>query len=341
MPPLVTVIILNWNGRHYLAPCLDALEAQTFRDFEIVLVDNGSVDGSVELLRSAYPNARLMINRDNVGFAAGNNQAVRATHSAFVATLNNDTQVEPGWLAALVEAMESDARVGMCASKMLFAHRRDMINSAGISADRAGIAWDRLGGARDDLKAAAPEPIFGPCAGAALYRRAMLDEVGLFDEDFFAYLEDVDLAWRAQLAGWHALYVPLARVYHHHSGTAGEGSPLKNRLLGRNKVWTIVKDYPLPHLLWYLPIILSYDLAAVMYAVVRQRDVSPLSGRLAALRGIPGMLRRRRKIQQEKRISSGELLRLLDPLSPPWRVPERYTHLKPATRTTPAPPSET
>lgn len=323
----VTIIILNWNGRRYLAPCLDAVLAQTFRDFEIILVDNGSTDGSVDFVRTHYPQVRLVTNAHNRGFAAGNNQAIRASQSEFVATLNNDAEAEPEWLEKLVQAMESDERVGACASKMLFAHRRDVINSAGIVIDRAGIAWDRLGGQADAASAGVPEPVFGACAGAALYRRSMLDQAGLFDEDFFAYLEDVDLAWRAQLAGWQTLYVPDARVYHHHSATAGEGSPFKNRLLGRNKVWLIVKNYPTPHLAWYLPAIVGYDVAAVIYALFRRRDWSPLQGRLAGLRGGLAMLRKRRQIQRHRRVSSAQAMRHVQPLSAPWRVAARYVHL--------------
>ena len=327
MSPQVTIVILNWNGRQFLAPCLDAVLAQTFADFEVVVVDNGSSDGSVEFLRSRYPQVRLVVNERNLGFAVGNNQAIRASSATFVATLNNDTEPEPGWLGALVAAMESDTRVGMCASKMLFAHRRDVINSAGIAVDRAGIAWDRMGGQPDDPTAAALEPVFGPCAGAALYRHAMLDDVGLFDEDFFAYLEDVDLAWRAQSAGWRALYVPQARVYHHHSATAREGSPFKNRLRGRNKWWVVLKNYP--RLVRWLPVIAAYDLAAVTYALLWMRDANPLLGRLAALRGLAAMTRKRRTIQRRKRVNDAEMLRRLEPLIPPWRVQERYAHLTP------------
>ena len=327
MAPTVSLIILNWNGRHYLQPCLDAVFAQTFSDFDIIVVDNGSTDGSADLVRQRYPGVRLMVNQHNRGFAAGNNQAIRASRSDFVATLNNDTQVEPQWLEALVDTMTSDDRIGMCASKMIFAQRRDIINSAGICADRAGIAWDRQGGEPAQPDESGVQPVFGACAGAALYRRTMLDDVGLFDEDFFAYLEDVDLAWRAQMMGWHARYVPQARVYHDHSGTAREGSPFKNRLLGRNKAWAILKNYPTPHLIWYLPAILTYDVAAVAYALFRQRDWSPLRGRLAAIRGIPTMLNKPRRIQRKKRITSAELVtRLEQPISPS-RVPDRYTHL--------------
>ena len=326
--PRVSSIILNWNGRRYLEPCLESVLAQTFRDFEIIVVDNGSSDGSTDLVRAQFPAVRLIENQRNLGFAAANNQAIRATTSEFVATLNNDTRTDPGWLAALVSAMERAPGVGMCASKMVFAHQPDMINSAGICLDRAVIAWDRLGGQPDDRADDEPRSVFGACAGAALYRRAMLDQTGLFDEAFFAYLEDVDLAWRAQLAGWRALYVPQARVYHHHSATAQEGSPLKRRLLGRNKVWLVVKNYPTPTLFRYLPAILGYDLLAVGYTLLVQRDLNPLRVRLAGLKGLRQMLRKRRGVQRQRVGSSLASVQLLQPLRAPWRVWRRYAHLE-------------
>jgi GT2 family glycosyltransferase len=323
MYPRVTVVILNWNGRRYLAPCLDALLGQTFQDSQIILVDNGSTDGSVELLRTAYPQAGLILNERNLGFAAANNQAIRASGSEFVATLNNDTRADPGWLGALVEAMDAHPGVGMCASKMLFADRPHVINSAGIAVDRAGIAWDCLGGQPDDPSETTLRPVFGPCAGAALYRRAMLDRVGLFDEDFFAYLGDVDLAWRGQLAGWQALYVPQARVYHHHSATGKEGSPFKNRLLGRNKVWLIAKNYPMPYLLAYLPVIVGLDLAAVGYALLARREWSALQGRIDGLRGLFEAFRKREPTRRGR-----DVWRTLAQVETPGQILKRYQHIR-------------
>ena len=158
----------------------------------------------------------------------------------------------------------------------------------------------------------------------------MLDQIGLFDEQFFAYLGDVDLAWRARLAGWRCLYVPQARVYHVHSATAIEGSPFKNRLLGRNKVWAIAKNYgPAGRLLAYLPLIVLYDLAAVLYALVSRREVSSLQGRLEGLKGLPRIWRQRRAVQALRRRNRGQPWhRYLCPLVPPWRVPVRYKHLR-------------
>jgi len=325
----VSIIILNWNGRRYLQDCLQAVFAQTTRDFEVMLVDNGSTDGSTDLVRTHFPGVRLIENTHNRGFAAANNQAIRATTSEFVATLNNDTQVEPGWLEALVNAMEAAPHVGMCASKMLFADPPHLINSAGIALDRAAIAWDRMGGQPDTPEDPSPQPVFGACAGAALYRRSMLDQIGLFDEDFFAYMEDVDLAWRAQLAGWEARYVPQARVYHHHSATAQEGSPFKRRLLGRNKVWLAVKNYPTPALYQYLPAILAYDGIAVGYTLLVQRDLNPLKGRLSSLSGLPRMLKKRRAVQSLRVRSAQDPQRQMAPLTAPWCVWKRYAHLAP------------
>lgn len=328
MTARVTVVVLNWNGRRFLERCLSALQTQVFRDLEVILVDNGSTDGSVAFVQERFPQVRLIVNPENRGFAAANNQAIRATRSEFVATLNNDTETDPRWLAELVGAAEREPRVGMCASKMLFAERPETINSAGVALDRAGIAWDWRGGEQDNPQESAPVEVFGACAGAALYRRAMLDEIGLFDEDFFAYLEDVDLAWRAQWAGWRALFVPTARVLHFHSGTAKEGSPFKNRLLGRNKVWLIAQNYPWPALLWYLPAILSYDLGSLPYTLIVRGDLWPLRGRLEGLGRLRAVLRKRRAAADLRRVSGKEIMARLAPLPTPGALWRRYAHLR-------------
>lgn len=293
-----------------------------------MVVDNGSTDGSVQMVAEKHPSATILQNSRNLGFAAACNQGIRASSAPLIATLNNDTLPEPQWLAELVEGMRLDTTVGMCASKMLFHHVPHMVNSTGISLDRAGIAWDRGGGEADDPGEDRPVEVFGPCAGAALYRRTMLDRIGLFDEDFFAYLEDVDLAWRARLAGWRCLYVPTARVYHVHSATAVEGSPFKSFLLGRNKIATIVKNYPNPGLLKYLPAILFYDLASLPYALMVRGDASPLKGRLAALGLLPRLILKRREVQRQRVVPSSQLTRLMEPLASPLSIPRRYKHLR-------------
>ncbi len=322
----VVIIIPNWNGRRYLEPCLHSIFAQEFQDFAVIFVDNGSTDGSVDLVRTSFPRVHLIENSENRGFAAANNQAIRASASQFVATLNNDTVVEPGWLGALVRTAEADSSIGMCASKMLFAERGDVIDSAGIAVDRAGIVWNRDSGNVEQIirpTGTPPISVFGPCAGAALYRRAMLDDVGLFDEDFFAYMEDVDLAWRAQWAGWKCVYVPQAVVHHVHSATGKEGSHFKNRLLGRNKVWLLCKDYP-PSL-WHLLLVWAYDLMAVGYAIASGRGLGAIQGRIEALGKMPRMLAKRRRIV--RRISTCAMVAKLHPIEHPLAVRRRYVHL--------------
>ena len=309
----VSVVIVNWNGRHLLERCLPAVLNQVQVDLQVVIVDNGSSDGSAEWVERQFSMITLIRSDRNLGFARGNNEAIRSTKSAYIATLNNDAEPEPCWLSELVRAMESSSTVGMCASKMVRADDPGVMDSCGIRIDAAGIGWNRYNGERERLAEDVPYEVLGPCAGAALYRRAMLDRVGLFDEGYFIYYEDTDLAWRAQRLGWRCLYVPSARVVHRHSSTVKEGSSLKGYLLGRNKVWTLVKNYPWPDWLLCLPLILGYDTAAWLHALTRG-DPNPLRGRIAAVRSVAGPLAQRRAIQ-----SAGNRVRLSAPGNP-WQL---------------------
>lgn len=292
---------------------MPAVLDQDFPDYEVVLFDNGSTDGSVAWVREHLPAVRLECGERNLGFARGNNEAIRATTSPYVVLLNNDAEPAPDWLGELMRAAQASPGVGMCASKMVRASDPSIMDSCGIEVDRAGIGWNRYSGEGDRLEETVPYEVFGPCAGAALYRREMLDQVGLFDEDYFIYYEDVDLAWRAQRAGWRCLYVPSARVTHRHSSTVKQGSPLKGFLLGRNKVWTLIKNYPWPEWLLYLPVILGYDVGAWGYALLRG-DVHPLRGRLAALRQLGAALGKRRAIAGRAGGRKASLCRVKNPV---------------------------
>jgi GT2 family glycosyltransferase len=322
--PLVSIIVLNWNGRKWLERCLGSLAAQTYAANEIILVDNGSTDDSVAWVARHFPAVQVIGNAENRGFAAACNQGARAARGVYLALLNNDAWAEPQWLAELVRALEGQPeRVGMAASKMLFADRPQIINSTGICVDRSGISWDRLGGTLDN-PAETPADVFGPCGGAALYRRVLFEELGGFDETFFAYLEDVDLAWRARWRGWQALYVPSARVYHAHSGTGKEGSAFKTFHLSKNKVFWIAKNYPWPHLLIWGPWLMFYEVLSQGFAVRMGQGVSALAGRLAGWRALPELLRQRRQIFRTARVSATELFGRLEPVAWPWQVIARY-----------------
>lgn len=333
----VAVVVPSWNGQAHLARCLPALAAQTYADHEVVVVDNGSTDGSTTWLAEVWPGVRCIAVGANLGFAAACNRGIAAGATPWVALLNNDTVPDPGWLASLVECAGADGRLAAVASLMLFLDAPEMINSAGIAVDPSGIAWDRLGGApvADGATAAA---VFGASAGAGLFRRAALDDVAeagpdgrvtWLDEHFFMFMEDVDLAWRLRLAGWRAAYAPGARVLHAGSASAGEGSPFKNRLLARNKIWTVVKNYPSRPLLWRWPLVLAYDLASVPFRYLTQQQLAALGGRMAALPGLPRVLAQRRRIQSRRRVGWPEIAPAMAPLAAPWAVPARYRHLRP------------
>ena len=321
---LVTTIVVNWNGRDYLDKCLSSLLAQTYHPHEIVLVDNGSTDGSADYVETRYAAVRVIRLPKNTGFAEANNVAMRQATGAYVALINNDAHAEPDWLETMVMAAESDPGVGMVACKMLFAGAPGMINSTGLVLDWAGFCWDWRGGQADDPAEVAIQECFGPSGAAALYRRAMLDDVGLFDEDFFAYAEDADLDWRAQRAGWRCLYVPTARVYHIASATAGEGSRFKNFLLGRNKVWMFAKNVPGGKYIGWIVLLLAYDVIAVGYGLLVRGDWGAVEGRLAGLAGLPRMVRKRHQFPTR----TLAYVRLIRPLEPPWKIAPRFRHIQ-------------
>ena len=290
---LISVIVLNYNGKGFLDGCLTSLASQTYSDFEVIVVDNGSRDGSPEYVKENYPWVRLAKNDENLGFAGGTNVGIRAAKGEFVITLNNDSRADSRFIEELIKPM-ADPEVGVCAAKMLFPDGR--INSAGICISRSGAAWDRGMFEPDRGQYEFVEEVFGACAGAALYRREMLDEIGLFDEDFFLYLEDVDLAFRARLAGWKCLYVPGARVIHHHGGTAGVGSDLAVYYGNRNIVWYPIKDFPFRLLITSLPFIVARNLAVIPYYALRGQGGVILKSKLDALKGVVKMMEKRKDV---------------------------------------------
>ncbi|HOG97343.1 MAG TPA: glycosyltransferase family 2 protein [Methanothrix soehngenii] len=290
---LISVIVLNYNGKGFLNSCLSSLASQTYSDFEVIVVDNGSRDGSPEYIEENYPWVRLAKNDENLGFAGGTNVGIRAAKGKFIITLNNDSMADRRFIEELIKPM-ADPEVGVCAAKMLFPDGR--INSAGICISRSGAAWDRGMFEPDRGQYEFVEEVFGACAGAALYRREMLDEIGLFDEDFFLYLEDVDLAFRARLAGWKCLYVPGARVIHHHGGTAGVGSDLAVYYGNRNIVWYPIKDFPFRLLITSLPFIVARNLAVIPYYALRGQGGVILKSKLDALKGVVKMMEKRKDV---------------------------------------------
>jgi GT2 family glycosyltransferase len=318
------VVIPNLNGRNLLGDCLASLERQTLRDFEVVLVDNASDDRSVDFVKDNFRwVAKIIENSENVGFAGASNQGIEASAGEYVALLNNDTEAHPGWLEELVRAADANPGAGMLASKTLFFDDRNIIDTAGhlfypdgLNRGRGRLEIDE--GQYDDKT-----DVFFPSGCAALYRKDMFDEIGVFDEHHFAYGDDTDIGIRGRLAGWGCLFVPKAVVYHHYSMTTGVYSPAKVYLVERNRIWIVWKYFPASR------IIASpfYSFARYVYqfygAVTGKgaagkftREYSPwrlywavLKAYLSAFRGLPRVLRQRKQMMKLKKASPAEISR--------------------------------
>jgi GT2 family glycosyltransferase len=287
----VSAVVVNHRRPELTIECLASLEAALEglgEPAELIAVDNGSGDGSAQLISERFPDARVVALETNHGFTGAVNAALEQSTGEWALLLNNDTTIEADAVARLLAAGRSGGDIGSVAAQMRFAASPGIVNSAGIGVDRLGVAFDRgLGeavGAGDRSGAAEPVEVFGASGGAALLRRSMLDEVGGLDESFFFALEDADLAWRARMAGWRALYAPAAVVWHHHGTTGRHTSAFKHFHVGRNRVRMLAKNAAPAHLRRYGAAIALYDLGYVVYAIAADRTLAPLRGRIEGLR---------------------------------------------------------
>jgi GT2 family glycosyltransferase len=295
--PLISVIVVNYNGKKFLSDCFNSLIHQTYSPFEMIMVDNASNDGSVGYVQKNFPDVKMFTQSTNLGFAGGTNVGIRVAKGEFIFTLNNDTIADSHMLEEIVRPMQLDLCVGVCGSKMLLPDGR--INSTAICISRSGAAWDRGMGEPDRGQYDLPEEVFGACAGAALYRRSMLEEIGLFDEDFFLFMEDVDLAFRAQLSGWKCMYVPSARVVHIHGGTAGPGSDMAVYYGNRNLLWNVIKNFPLKTLLFSSPWIIGRNCADIPYYILKGRGLSIFRAKIDMMKGLKTMMRKRQSVKKK------------------------------------------
>lgn len=329
MNPKASVIIVNFNRRSLLRQAVDSILAQKFVDFELIVVDNASDDNSstltAEISDSRFRWVQLSSNR---GFAGGCNAGFAVASGEYLALLNNDAVADAGWLGALVEALESDGSLGMCASKILFAGTRTI--------DKVGhrLYWDgqnrgRGTGEADQGQYDTPCETAFPDGCAALYRRQLIEETGGFDEDFFAYADDADLGLRGRLMGWKCRYIPSALVFHQHSSTLGSYSPEKIYWVERNRFWLALKTFP-PLLLVLSPFFTllrwGWNLAAFLLGRGAAGNFSKGNGSPASaltlarcilkahwdgLLGFRKMWRKRRTIRRERALSDLEFVRLI------------------------------
>jgi GT2 family glycosyltransferase len=311
----IDAVIVNRDRADLLVAALESVEVAldaAGAEGEIVVVDNASTDDSAEQVAQQCPRVRWIQLDSNTGFPTAVHTGIGATASDWVLLLNNDATLEPDAVKRVFErTIPPD--VGTIALQMRFSARPEMVNSAGIGVDTLGVVYDRFLGAAADGPASEPAEVFGACAGAALYRRAMVEDVGGFDTGYFIYMEDADLAWRSRMAGWRALYVPEAVAFHHHSATMRHGSSFKYFHVGRSRMRLLAKNADRRHLLRYGLQMLAFDLAYVVFVAVTDRSLAPLRGRVAGLREWRKVRAqgagRRRPVELEPRQGLGAALR--------------------------------
>jgi GT2 family glycosyltransferase len=325
-PGVISVVVVNWNGADHLAECLASLQFQAnVHDIEIIVVDNGSTDNSADVIDSYSGRVRAVRNADNLGFAAGCNQGIRTSRGEYVALVNNDAVVDPAWLQELIGAIRKDPSIGCCTSKVLSYQNHGVIDNVGHVIFADGLTRGRGRLQVDNGQFEREEEVFSFSGCAALLRARMLDDIGLFDEHFFAYCEDADLGFRARLRGWRCIYVPTAIAYHKYSASTQAFSGFKAFHVERNRIWLAVKNLPLPLLVlspfftllryfWQCYGVFSGEGASSRF--VKQNSSRALfhillRAYIGALAGLPWAIRERRRIQRTRTAPALQVLRHL------------------------------
>jgi GT2 family glycosyltransferase len=307
---IVSIVIVTWNSAKYLPCCIESLRHQTLTDFEVIVIDNGSVDDSMANLEENWPILNLHVKRlpNNLGFAAANNIGARLARGQWLALLNADAFPEPDWLEKLIEATEDYPDYSSFASRQIQANDPELLDGTGDSYHVSGVAWRRNINYPVNQYGLSIEEIFTPCAAAALYLRDAFLEVGGFDEDFFSYFEDVDLGFRLRLHGYRALFVPGAVVHHVGSTTFGINSDFSLYHSHRNLVWTFFKNMPTGLLLKYLPAHIMVNLSYMLYYTFRGRGRILWKAKWDAICGLPLIFDKRKEIQKSRTVTNSKLL---------------------------------
>jgi len=315
--PRVSIIILNWNGMEDTIECLDSLKKITYPNYEVIVVDNGFEGNEADFLEEKYKSyIGLIINKENLGFAEGNNVAIReiikTKTSDYILTLNNDITVEPDFLAELIKATQRHPEAGSIQCKMVWAQDKSLIDNAGLKFFKPGLVFDR-GRFKPVENYNREEEILGCCAGACLYKREALEDIRIdddyFDKDFFCSYEDMDLALRLQWMGWKSWYCPKAIVYHQKGAATGLGSSFIIFHNRRNQIWVGIKNFPFCFLLKNLPGLLLSDIIQIGLDFLRKRPIGTIiigmKGKFDGYFSSGKMLRKRKKIP--KRVSFSEI----------------------------------
>ena len=309
--PKISVIIVNWNGKHFLDACLGALRRQTFRDFEAILVDNGSTDGSAEFVRTHFPEIQLLPLDDNRGFTGGNIAGYELATGELIALLNNDTEAHPAWLEQIARAGLQFPHAGSFASKMMYFDKRDRIENCGFSVGSSCTTEDLGRDQTDGPRWCQPGPVFGACGGAVAYRRSMLDDVGFLDPDFFMVYEDVDLSFRAQLRGYSCIYIPTAIMFHRYRATLKTKPSHQVFYSQRNIEFVYFKNMPMGLILRTCLQRFLYEIAAFIYFTKLGSGLAFLKAKSDVIRHLPSLWHKRRQIQANRSIADEQLLALM------------------------------
>lgn len=308
---LFSIVIPNWNGSKLLKGCLKSLHNQSFDNFEIIVVDNGSTDDSVSFVAKHYPGVRILELKKNLGFAVAANRGVKESKAELIALLNNDTEADREWLLQIKVAAEKNSEASFFASKILDYMDRSIIDSCGDGLNWSGRAYNIGKGKQDGGKYQKSKFVFGACGAASIYRKEVFEQVGYFDEDFYMYLEDVDFSLRAGLLGLRCLFVPEARVYHLGSATTGARSPFIFKYITVNRFNLIYKNFPWQKILINSPRIILSELRFFV-AALRHFFIKEYFWAICRfVRLAPCMHQKRKKIQKSRIATFTELSRVI------------------------------
>lgn len=326
-PPLISIIIVSWNSSEHLPHCLDCLSLQTFQDFEVILVDNGSLDGGTNDLEQKYAQLPLRVERlaSNLGFAFANNRGAQLARGTWLALLNTDAFPEPDWLEKLLQAAEQYPEFSFFSSRQIQVHQPDLLDGSGDEYHISGLAWRKFYNYQAVKYGLKEEEVFSACGAAALYARDDFLGAGGFDESYFSYFEDVDLSFRLRLLGKRCLYVPKAVVHHVGSASSGKISDFVIYHGHRNLVWTYFKNMPGVLFWWCLPLHLLMNLFFIVSFIFKGKGVAILRAKIDAFYRLPAIIRRRRQIQSTKRTTLHQIWQAMNKelLAPYWASRQR------------------
>lgn len=302
--PSVDVIVVNWNGLDHLPVCLSALLKQSYKKIKIFVVDNGSNDDSVKFINNNFPQITTFSLEENLGFCGGNNHAITNTESEFVALINNDTEADRNWITNAVNSLINNPEAGFIASRICFYSHRNIIDTCGDLFFSSGYPDKRgwLNEFSDEFNK--PEWVFGACAGAAIYRRTMLDKIGVFDKDYFSFQEDVDLSFRAQLSGFKCFYEPSAIVYHKVGATAYQNKSLRTYWSHRNHWYTLIKNLPLGLFFRYSFQIIFAEILIFFSSIIQKNFKIFIKARIEVVLRFKELIKKRKTILSSRKVSN-------------------------------------